>query len=125
MIYADSDVAREKKEENFPEMDEAFGAAILFGQQTPKSLTPKEAVGLERQRGKEDHGRKIDSWAIALTVICAVLLTAVYMGERVLEVFYAGGTPTSWEAAQSYTDILRYVLASLVGFLFASTRKRG
>ena len=79
-----------------------------------QTLSTRYVKSLERL--KFEHNIEIDKWAVNLLVWCVIAMLSVYAFERIIGVRF--GTPES-ESARIVSEILKFLISSLIGFLFA------
>ena len=65
---------------------------------------------------KIEHNIEIDKWAIGLLIGCIVALLLVYVFERLVSVY---NETVESESARIVSEILKFLISSLIGFLFA------
>ncbi|MDR0490373.1 MAG: hypothetical protein LBH28_03900 [Oscillospiraceae bacterium] len=103
------------------EVDEPHtGADEPATAQIPVSRIPgRQAKSLEQQ--KFEHGAKVDKWATWILIGCIFGLVCVYVFERLIGLLWSGPDigPQPGDLSAVVTETLKFLISSLIGFLFA------
>jgi hypothetical protein len=102
------------REQAIPEITEEVDLPKSFAAVETKKLSAKEVRSLEEEKFRHEKHR--DRWAYNYLLWCLLALMVIYGVETTLNLIFSRET---LELTKSLFEVLKFLVSSLVGFLFA------